>query len=213
MAESNDGLGVLVGGQLVGVFAFRLGYQTPGASPDTMYMLTDFAVAPSDYTRLSKLVLYAARSREAQLIAERMARRRMRFVFTTAFSHNPISMKYRGLFDLHSRKETPEGDHPYMLNYVAPIGSWTLAEGYAQWCKKHGQISSRGEISSREVVTIESREEISSREIVKDEFRGEISSREIVKDEFHGEISPRNEIVKDEFHGEISPPTERSPHA
>lgn len=140
VAESNDGIGVLVGGQLVGVFAFRLGYQTPGASADTMYMLTDFAVAPTDYSRLAKLVLYAARSREAQLIAERMARRRMRFVFTTAFSHNPVSMKYRGLFDLVSRKETPEGDHPYMLNYSAPLGTWTLTEAYAEWHKKHAQL-------------------------------------------------------------------------
>lgn len=145
VAESNDGIGVLVDGQLVGVFAYRLSYQTPGVSPDTMYMLTDFAVAPTDYNRLAKLVLYAARSREAQLIAERMARRRMRFVFTTAFSQHPVSMKYRSIFDLHSRKETPEGDHAYMLNYVAPFGTWTLAEGYAEWHRKHGATITQGE--------------------------------------------------------------------
>lgn len=139
VAESSDGVGVLVGGQLVGVFAFRLGYNTPGVSPDTMYLLSDFAVAPTDYTRLAKLVLYAARSREAQLIAERMARRRMRHLFTTAFSQHPVSMKYRGLFELYSRKETPGEEHAYMLNYTALFGQWTLKEGYAEWHKKHAQ--------------------------------------------------------------------------
>jgi hypothetical protein len=138
VAGRNDGIGVLIDGKLVGVFAFRVGYAVPGAAADTMYLLTDFAVAPTDYPRLSKLVLYAALSREAQLIAERMARRRIRYIFTTAFSNNPVSMKYRGLFDLNNRKETPEATYHYALNYVAAAGQWSLAAGYAEWRKKHG---------------------------------------------------------------------------
>lgn len=138
-ASDTSGIGVQVDDQLVGVFAYHVLLRAiHGMFPDTMYLMSDFAVAPTDYTRLAKLVLYAARSREGQLIAERMTRRRMRHLFTTAFSQHPVSMKYRGLFDLHSRKETPGEGHAYMLNYITDLGSWTLKEGYAEWYKKHG---------------------------------------------------------------------------
>lgn len=138
-ASASLALGVYANNLLVGAFAFRASYQAPGAQPDTMYLLTDFAIAPTDYPRLSKLVLYAALSHEAQRYAERIVGRRIRHLFTTAFTNNPVSMKYRGLFELHSRKETPaDPDHRYALNYTAPAGQWSLAEGFTIWQKKHG---------------------------------------------------------------------------
>jgi hypothetical protein len=79
----------------------------PGLSLDIsrVYMLSDFPVAPTDYSRLSKLVLYASLSKESKLIAERVAKRRIKQVLTTAYSNAPESMKYRGIFKLHTRKE------------------------------------------------------------------------------------------------------------
>ena len=148
-------IGVMVDGLLAGVFAFSTA-PSPGAmaDPSRIYMLSDFPVAPTDYPRLSKLVLYAALSRESQLLAERAARRRIRHVYTTAFSNRPASMKYRGLFSLHNRVENPTaraawGQHidaehdpyysqKYELNYIAPIGAWDLAGGLALWVRKHG---------------------------------------------------------------------------
>lgn len=137
-------VGVYLGELLVGAFAF--GSQKSYSDADTVYLLSDFAVAPTDYPRLSKLVLMAALSRESQILAERMVRHRVRRVMTTAFTQNPISMKYRGLFDLLSRKENAgwEADADdtskmrYALNYIADVGRWTLTEGLAQWHKKHG---------------------------------------------------------------------------
>ena len=64
-------------GKLVGVYAFSTAPHVGAfADPARIYMLSDFAVAPSDYSRLSKLVLYAALSTESRLLAERSARRR-----------------------------------------------------------------------------------------------------------------------------------------
>jgi hypothetical protein len=140
-------LAVLVDGVLVGSYAFSVA-PNPGQlnSPSTMYLLSDFAVAPTRYRRLSKLVLYAALSRESKLLAERLANKRIRYLFTTAFSQNPTSMKYRGLFDVANRKENPnavesEADDYYsqrfMINYHAEMGHWSLAEGMELWLKKH----------------------------------------------------------------------------
>jgi hypothetical protein len=139
-ASGSAAYGVMVDNKLVGAFAFQKGYRVPGASPDTVYLLTDFAIAPSDYTKLAKLVLYAALSHEAQLLAERLCRQRIRHLVTTAFSDHPVSMKYRGLFQLLNRKEntTPApGEHRYMLNYLASAGRWSLTEGLKEWRQKH----------------------------------------------------------------------------
>jgi hypothetical protein len=141
--------GVMVDDKLIGVFAFYKGYKVPSATPDTVYLLSDFAVAPTDYAKLSKLVLYAALSRESQLLAERLNRQRIRYVMTTAFTDNPVSMKYRGLFKLENRKETPDGEHRYALNYLANAGQWTLEQGMKEWKKRHQSTHALSE-STRE---------------------------------------------------------------
>ena len=153
-------LGVLVDGLLIGVFAFSVApnlvqWDAHIEGPH-VYMLSDFPVRPSDYPRLSKLVLYAALSTESQLLAERVARKKIRSVVTTAFSKNPVSMKYRGLFkklttkQVNLSKEWAQDleansyyQRPYDLNYGATMGQWTLAEGLALWKKKHGKIKEK----------------------------------------------------------------------
>lgn len=74
---------------------------------------------------------------------------------TTAFTKRPVSMKYRGLFQLLNKKQLPgvdEGETDmskiyynsgYQLNYGAPMGQWTLAEGLELWKKKHSQIGAK----------------------------------------------------------------------
>jgi hypothetical protein len=149
-------MGVMVDGYLVGCYAFSSSPH-PGQTSNltSIYLLSDFPVEPTDYPRLSKLVLYAALSKESKLLAERITRHRIRSAFTTAFSNNPVSMKYRGLWKLYSRKSNPtehekwgQGidrsineyyDRKYQLNYSAEMGAWNLEEGLALWKKKHGQ--------------------------------------------------------------------------
>lgn len=140
-------------GKLIGVFALSVA-PSVGSEISTVYLLSDFPVSPTRYKDLAKLVLYAALSKESKLIAERTSNRRARWLFTTAFTSRPSSMKYRGLFNLHSRKDNPtksadwgkdidaDSDpyygNKYMINYNAPLGQWSLAEGMKKWSKKHG---------------------------------------------------------------------------
>ena len=160
-------IGIVVDGKLIGACAFR----TRGAANEArnnrarheLYMLCDFALSGSAYPRLSKLVLYAILSQEARLLLQRLVNHYIEGFFTTAISDHPVSMKYRGLFRLHSRKDytkdTNEAEsHPakyrlkyrpnhkaaasqakYRLNYEAAAGQWSLVEGLATWCRKHGK--------------------------------------------------------------------------
>lgn len=147
-------IGVLVDDKLIGVYAFSasptLSNWDAHIDTPTMYLLSDFPVEPTDYDRLAKLVLYAALSKESKMIAERIMRKRVRSLVTTAFSKNPSSMKYRGLFKVLNRKENTKevkSDNPsnayynqkYTINYGAKMGEWSLQEGLELWKKNHGQ--------------------------------------------------------------------------
>jgi hypothetical protein len=129
-------LAVLAADRLVGCFAFS----TDGARAATAgaYLLSDFAVAPTDYRRLSKLVLHAVLSDEVRGLLERWFSRRIELVSTTAFSQRPVSMKYRGMFEQTGRKELDTGPWPYQLQYEAPCGQWSLEDGLDRWREKHG---------------------------------------------------------------------------
>ncbi|MBI1209564.1 MAG: hypothetical protein GC191_20065 [Azospirillum sp.] len=50
-------------------------------------------------------------------------------VFTTAFTNKPVSMKYRGLFDLVSRKQG-------MLNYASAVRPADPQTLYAEWFRR-----------------------------------------------------------------------------
>lgn len=150
--------GVLVDGMLIGVFAVSMpdGAINLGNKVEmpNAYLLSDFAVAPTDYSRLSKLVLYAAISKESKFLIERSFNRRINSLTTTAFSKRNVSMKYRGLFKLMGKtldetvvKSENENAYyaPYKLNYGANMGEWTLEEGLAMWKKKYGQTGGKVE--------------------------------------------------------------------
>lgn len=127
-------LAVVVDRTVIGMFGMQHGRFGAGA----IYVMSDFPIAPTRYKRLAKLVLMAALSREAQALFERYMSRRFRTVVTTAFTDRPVSMKYRGLFKLTGRKETPHSPHRYQLQYEAPAGQWSLSDALARWKEKHG---------------------------------------------------------------------------
>lgn len=128
---------VLVDGVVVGAFAFSWDH----FDAEGVYLLSDFPVAPTSYPRLAKLVLYAAQSIEAQRLIQRALSTRVRRMQTTAFTQKPVSMKYRGLFQLVRRTKSEDPHHTWQLQYASPMGRWTLAEGYAQWTQQHGMTA------------------------------------------------------------------------
>ena len=144
----NTMFGVIVDGMLVGCFAYMRGDKPMNIETPYMYLLSDFPVSKTDYPRLSKLIVYCALSKEMKDFCEQQFGTRMRSICTTAFSKNPVSMKYRGILKLYNRKKLEAegaGGNPdrkeekFQLNYVAPFGEWTLQEGFDMWKSKHGK--------------------------------------------------------------------------
>ncbi|RSS49110.1 hypothetical protein EF902_03000 [Streptomyces sp. WAC05858] len=129
-------------GRILGVFALAPSSYTP----DEAYLLSDFAVAPTDYPRLSKLVVLAATSSEAQLMCQRAFSRRIRAVSTTAFSNNPVSMKYRGLLRLTKRGPSNEDGWKFQLQYQGAMGEHSLAEALEKWAKRWGARTTQTEV-------------------------------------------------------------------
>lgn len=126
---------VKAGGKVIGVFAMSPSNYTP----DEAYMLSDFAVAPTDYPRLSKLIILAATSSEAQLLCQRAFSRRVRALATTAFTDRPVSMKYRGLLRLTKRAPATDGTWRYQLQYQGPMGGHDLAAALETWTRRWGR--------------------------------------------------------------------------
>jgi hypothetical protein len=154
-AAASSGYVVLVDGKVAGSFAFAEGdSQVQGAFRGkiplpAVYQLSDFPVEPTQYKRLAKLIVLAAASLESRTLARQQFQKKISGVVTTAFCKKPVSMKYRGVLELISRKE--EGDksdvngRPYKLNYGLEMGKWTLKEALRIWCEKHSVKGTRPE--------------------------------------------------------------------
>ena len=135
--------GLFCEGKLFGVFAFGSGYMLKGnekLEKPTVYLMTDFSISPTCEKNLSKLVLYCILSKEARFLAEKVTGKRANSITTNAFSKNPVSMKYRGLFELFGRREIEKDENgkvkKWNLSYGAPMGQWSLKEGYKLWRRK-----------------------------------------------------------------------------
>jgi len=122
---------VLAGDELIGALAFDRSTYLGGWCE--AYMMTDFAVPSHAHPRLSKLVLAVSLSHEVKALLEMSMNLQVRKIGTTAFTDKPVSQKYRGLYDLHSRKEGA-------LNYTARAGRWTMAEALDWWQRRYHRI-------------------------------------------------------------------------
>jgi hypothetical protein len=120
---------VLVDGRVAGALNFSSDRYAGGA--DGVYLLSDFAVWPTRYERLSKLVVMAACSVEVREFIERSREMRVRRFVTTAFTDKPVSMKYRGLLELLKRGEG-------FLQYGAEFTCSGLQEIFSGWWSKYG---------------------------------------------------------------------------
>ena len=127
-AGAHTHLAIVCGDDMVGACSFTC--TTFFGDWCDVYMMSDFVVRPTVYTRLSKLVLASVLSDEMRIILQISFNRLVRTVGTTAFTKKAVSMKYRGLFDLVGKKENS-------LNYLATAGRWTLEDGFAWWKEKH----------------------------------------------------------------------------
>jgi hypothetical protein len=118
---------VLLDGMLAGGFIYvRSKYGQPGL----LYVMCDFSLAPK--SRLSKLIIMIQTSRTIIRRMEVRMLTRIDRVATTAYSDKPISMKYRGLYELNKR--IPATDlTSQALYYVSAVREHSPAEIYKQW--------------------------------------------------------------------------------
>lgn len=151
-------IGVIVDDKLAGCYAFSSSstlcsdVMSKHMEMPMIYLLSDFPVNSSKYKRLSKLILYAALSKESQMIAQSITKKKIESIGTNAFSKRPVSMKYRGLFELLiANKMSDVADIKsadisenyyntgYKLYYGSKMGRWTLRQGFEEWYKKHSK--------------------------------------------------------------------------
>lgn len=96
-----------------------------------IYMLSDFVIA-SPIDKLSKLLLLATKTKELQEILRDKFLQAVDFILTTAFTDKPVSMKYRGVYELMKRGEG-------FLQYTAAAGTMTTQEVMKTWIKKYSK--------------------------------------------------------------------------
>lgn len=136
-------LGVFIDGKLFSI----LGFANPNTQsvsripvPDSVYLMYDMPVSTTNIRRGAKLNLFVALSKEVQQLLRGKYLAEVKTLLTTAFSKNPVSMKYRGLFQVLKRKEMKGG---YAIDYAAPMGKWAAQEGLSLWMEKHGSKSDK----------------------------------------------------------------------
>ena len=123
---------VMADAAIIGFVEF--GYKEMTAR-DQVYMMADFCVPGTQYTRLSKLIVALACCGDMGHTLRRLKEYPVRTVRTTAFTDHAVSMKYRGIMTLEKRGESADGKR--FLNYFAEFNRQTYHEAYLEWLKKH----------------------------------------------------------------------------
>jgi len=129
-ASASINLAVIIDGKLIGA----IGLSKSNHSMGDAYIMSDFVIRPLQYKRASKLVLAVAVSKEIKRLMEQTFNVKVDEIATTAFTDKPASMKYRGLFEVHSRKENPP-----RVNYIGKAGRWSMKEGLLWWVRNHSK--------------------------------------------------------------------------
>ena len=132
---------ILVDDMLAGILTMSKSTRTIGHFDmhESVYLLSD--VSTTRFGRVSKLLAMMALSDEVVAHARRrLVKRPMTGIVTTVRSNNPVSMKYRGIYELLGRKAPDEKDTSgsnFILNYGAAPSGLSAQATYALWLRKH----------------------------------------------------------------------------
>lgn len=125
---------VFLDGNLIGGFI----YDKSKFKQDELYLLSDLCIVSE--RKLSKFVAMLATSKSFVRIMETKLVVKINSICTTAFSKNPASMKYRGIFELYSRKENEE-KNGYILQYVSEVRDMEPQQMWQFFWHKYGKKS------------------------------------------------------------------------
>jgi len=109
------------------VFGFLIYSRMQGGGD--VYLLADFVVNSGRYRRLAKLLLLVTQTREVRRLLEEKFLLEIPKCRTMVFTDKPVSMKYRGLYQLVRRD-------PGKLVYETDMGILDLSEVIPLWLKK-----------------------------------------------------------------------------
>jgi hypothetical protein len=109
------------------VFGFLIYSRMQGGGD--VYLLADFVVNSERYRRLAKLLLLMTQTREVRRLLEEKFLLELPKCRTMVFTDKPVSMKYRGLYQLARRD-------PGKLVYETDLGILDLSEVIPLWLKK-----------------------------------------------------------------------------
>jgi hypothetical protein len=123
---------VLLDGQLVGGIIYAL---SKYGDRHSIYLLSDVTVTGEG--RLSKLVALLATSRTLVRQVEKKVMDRIGEVVTTARTKNAVSMKYRGIYELKTRRPSDIPEEGNILQYHSKVREQTPHELYDDWFRKH----------------------------------------------------------------------------
>ena len=126
---------VFLDGALAGgfVYSWMSGKSFPSISRlKTIYLLSDFAT--SRRRKLSKLIAMLATGGDSVERLDRRSVRRSTHIVTSTFTGRPVSMKYRGIFKLLSRRT--EGSP--CVNYISEVRRVPNSAIYADWWRRYG---------------------------------------------------------------------------
>lgn len=100
-----------------------------------IYILSDFVVPLAKENRLAKLLLFMLQTKHFREHLEEILLSPVGSLYTTAFTDKPVSMKYRGAWELAKRGENPDGTK--FLNYETRTGIFeTDREAIEKWLKR-----------------------------------------------------------------------------
>lgn len=125
------GFGISLAGKVIGFLEFS--FAQNGNASD-WYLFSDFAVGQLFHKRQSKLIALLALCEDVRRKLEISSLRRRPHVTTTVWTNKPVSMKYRGVFELVKRDQERG-----MLNYRQEWTGLTAQQTYELWMTKYAR--------------------------------------------------------------------------
>ncbi len=104
--------------------------------PGAIYLLSD--VTTTRDAKLSKLVAKLASSSVILSELDKKYLNRFDLVVTTARTTKPMSMKYRGIYRMMSRRPSDDGTGRNVIQYAVDRSSETPQQMYRWWWRKYG---------------------------------------------------------------------------
>ena len=129
---------VYIDGMLAGVLAFEPQDFNRNAvdRSDVIYLLIDMAVTREG--RVSKLIVRLTLNASVLKVVAGRLLAPIDYVITTAFSEHPVSMKYRGVYDLLDRRDANPPMVGFQLRYGAEAIDETPQQAFEWWWLNHG---------------------------------------------------------------------------